>query len=61
MPLKKQRAIGILPPITITETTREATLPAKGQSAESPEGPGRDGNKPLMRNRQADESLPRLV
>jgi hypothetical protein len=34
-----------------TETKHGATLPPKGQSAESPKGLGIDGNKPLMKNR----------
>jgi hypothetical protein len=36
-----------------TETKRATTLPPKGQSAKSPRGLGRDGNKPLMKNRTA--------
>jgi len=35
------------------------TLPPKDEAGESPEGPGRDGNKPLMKNRKANMSLPR--
>ena len=38
-----------------TETTRTTTSPGSGHSAKSPEGPGRDGNKPLMQNRRAEE------
>ena len=38
---------------TNTETDRPVTLPPKDNAGESPEGPGRDGNKPLMRNRTA--------
>ena len=41
---------------TKTETKRAATLPAPGQSAESPKGLGRDGHKPLMRNRTGNVS-----
>jgi hypothetical protein len=41
---------------TNTETKREAPLPPKGQSAELPKGLGRDGHKPLMRNRTANEA-----
>lgn len=43
-----------------TETKLQAMRPGIGEAAESPEGPGRDGNKPLMRNRQPDE-LPQQV
>lgn len=42
-----------------TETMRPVTSPGIDQSAESPEGPGRDGNKPLMRNRTAIDRHPR--
>jgi hypothetical protein len=37
-----------------TETKCQTTSPGSGQSAKSPEGPGRDGNKPLMQNRCAN-------
>lgn len=40
-----------------TETKRQLTSPGLERRAESPEGPGRTGNKPLMRNRKA----PRLA
>lgn len=43
---------------TNTETKRETTSPEIGQSAESPGGPGRDGNKPLMRNRRPNLASP---
>ena len=46
------------PRIANTETKRQATLRAKGKSVESPKGLGRDGNKPLMRNRTALRALP---
>lgn len=36
-----------------TETTRAVTLPSIDERAGSPQGRGRDGNKPLMRNRAA--------
>lgn len=39
-----------------TETKQSVTLPPKDEAAESPEGPGRDGNKPLMGNRQANDA-----
>ena len=42
-----------------TETSRSATLPPIDQTGESPEGPGRDGNKPLMQNRTAAVPSPR--
>ncbi len=38
-----------------TETKRSVTLPSKDKIAESPEGPGRDRNKPLMQNCDANE------
>ena len=38
---------------TNTEMKRKTTLPPIGQSAKSPRGLGRDGNKPLMKNRTA--------
>lgn len=38
-----------------TETNHPAALPGLGKDGESPEGPGRDGNKPLMKNRTANE------
>jgi hypothetical protein len=34
-------------------------LPAVAKADESPEGPGREGNKPLMRNRSGRVSHPR--
>lgn len=40
---------------TNTEAKREDTSPGIVQSAEPPEGPGRDVNKPLMRKRRAKE------
>lgn len=43
------------------EASRPATLPAVGKASEPPEGPGRAGNKPLMRNLAANESQPRQV
>ena len=44
---------------TNTETTRPATSAAVGKAGESPKGLGWDGNKPLMRNRTANECHPR--
>lgn len=44
--------------ITNTEMTRPDTYPAIVEADESPEGPGRDGNKPLMRNRRPDAASP---
>jgi hypothetical protein len=41
---------------TNTETERSVTLPSIDEIAMSPEGPGRDGNKPLMRNRMANDA-----
>lgn len=38
-----------------TETKRPVTSPGLDQSAASPQGRGRDGNKPLMQNRTANE------
>lgn len=38
-----------------TETRRSVTLPRIDEAGESPEGPGRDGHKPLMRNRRPDD------
>ncbi len=38
---------------TNTETNQPGTLPAAAEVGESPEGPGTDGDKPLMRNREA--------
>ena len=38
---------------SITESKGKATLPPTGKSSETPKGLGRDGNKPLMRNREA--------
>lgn len=45
-------------PFTNTETIRSVTSPPIDETGESPEGPGRDGNKPLMRNRTADVPSP---
>ena len=44
--------------LTNTEQSQSATLPPKGETGEAPEGPGTDGNKPLMGNRtgQCDPS-----
>jgi len=42
-------------PFANTETERDATLRPEGQRAESPEGPGREENKPLMQNPTATE------
>ena len=36
---------------TQTEQTRQSTLLAVAKGGNAPEGPGADGNKPLMRNR----------
>ena len=41
-----------------TESKSDATLPPIGQSSETPRGLGRDGNKPLMRNRTGPIALP---
>lgn len=41
-----------------TETSRKTMLPSEGQSDESPEGPGRTQNKPLMRNASANVAIP---
>lgn len=38
-----------------TETTRPVTSRRLDQSVKSPQGRGRSGNKPLMRNRSAKE------
>lgn len=38
-----------------TESRRNDTSPGVVQSVETPKGLGRDGNKPLMRNRAANE------
>jgi hypothetical protein len=46
---------------TITETPLPTTLRQSGQRAVSPKGLGWDGNKPLMRNRMANECHPRWV
>lgn len=46
---------------TSTEASWRAMLPAVGKASEPPEGPGREGNKPLMRNLTANESHPRWV
>jgi len=41
-----------------TETKRQTTLRASGQSAASPKGLGRDGYEPLMQNRAAFCAIP---
>lgn len=43
---------------TNTEANRSATIPAIGKVDEPPKGLGRDGHKPLMRNRKPDEASP---
>lgn len=40
-----------------TEAMRQGTSPSEAEGAEPPKGLGRDGNKPLMRNRSDDASL----
>lgn len=46
-------------PFANTETKRALTSPGLEQSAESPQGRGRSGNKPLMQNRSAKrEAIP---
>jgi len=41
-----------------TDSKRASTLPAIAKRAENAEGPARDGNKPLMRNRTAAIAFP---
>jgi hypothetical protein len=41
--------------ITNTEALQAGTLPSEAQLEAPPEGPGTDGNKPLMRNRVGDD------
>jgi hypothetical protein len=45
----------LTPRFTNTETSRPGTLPPIATADKSPRGLGRDGNKPLMRNRWANE------
>ena len=47
--------LGVGEHFTNTETTRPVTLPPIDEAGESPKGLGWDGNKPLMRNRTANE------
>lgn len=40
---------------TNTEANQSVALPALDETGEPPKGLGRDGHKPLMRNRKANE------
>jgi hypothetical protein len=54
----KQFAARAFRDFTNTEAKRLSKLPAEAKDAKPPEGPGRDGNKPLMRNHAGDDSTP---
>ncbi len=47
--------LGVVELFTNTETSQPVTLPPIDEADESPKGLGWDGNKPLMRNRTANE------
>lgn len=49
------------PTIYQNDPMRSATFPAKGECAKEPKGLGRDGNKPLMRNRRAHDCALQMV
>lgn len=52
---KEKQRREIIAEFTNTEASWSVTLPPKDEAGESPKGLGRDGNKPLMRNRTANE------
>ena len=49
------RGIIIFWELSSTESKSDATLPPTGKSSATPRGLGRDGNKPLMRNRKGQD------
>lgn len=61
LPKPVKEAVGLhsvvraLSKFTNTETSRPVALPPIDEADKSPKGLGRDGNKPLMRNRTANE------